>query len=134
MVKRIALDTNAAIGILNNQSEVYDILSKYDSICLPVTVCGELIFGAKNSKLSAKNEKRYFEFINSTELLEIDLVVAEIYASVRLNLKKKGTPIPENDIWIAAICIANEIPLYTFDKHFQNIKGIILVRENKTAS
>jgi tRNA(fMet)-specific endonuclease VapC len=118
MVKRIALDTNAAIAILNNQTSIYNTLSKYDTICLPVTVCGELMFGAKNSKLSAKNEKRYFEFINNTELLEIDMTVAELYASVRLNLKKKGKPIPENDIWIAAICIANDIALYTLTNTF----------------
>jgi tRNA(fMet)-specific endonuclease VapC len=127
MVTQIALDTNAAIAILNNQTEIYTLLSGYDNICLPVTVCGELIFGAKNSKLSAKNEKRYYQFISSCELLDINFLVAEIYASLRLSLKKKGTPIPENDIWIAAICISNNIPLCTFDKHFQNIKGITIL-------
>ena len=126
MVTRIALDTNAAIAILNNQTDIYSLLSKYDNICLPVTVCGELIFGAKNSKLSAKNEKRYHGFISSCELLTIDFLVAEIYASIRLSLKKKGKPIPENDIWIAATCLANDIPLCTFDKHFQHIKELVV--------
>ena len=127
MVSRIALDTNAAIAILNNQTGIYDLLDKYDNICLPVTVCGELIFGAKNSRLSAKNEKRYHQFINTCELLNIDFLVAEIYASLRLNLKKKGKPIPENDIWIAATCLANDIPLCTFDKHFQAIKELVVL-------
>jgi tRNA(fMet)-specific endonuclease VapC len=127
MVTRIALDTNAAIAILNNQPGIYTLLTKYDNICLPVTVCGELIFGAKNSKLSVKNEKRYHEFMSSCELLDINFLVAEIYASIRLNLKKKGNPIPENDIWIAATCLANDIPLCTFDKHFKSVKELVVL-------
>lgn len=126
MVTRIALDTNAAIAILNNEKDVYTLLNKYDNICLPVTVCGELLFGAKNSNLSARNEKRYLEFIRSCELLDINFLVAEIYAATRLNLKKKGNPIPENDIWIAATCLANGIPLCTFDKHFKGIKELVI--------
>jgi tRNA(fMet)-specific endonuclease VapC len=127
MVKRIALDTNAAIALLNNQSGIFSLLGSYDIICLPVTVCGELIYGAKNSKLSAKNEKRYLAFIESCELLDINLVTAETYGSLRLELKKKGRPIPENDIWIAAVCVVNEIPLCTFDKHFQSIKRLKII-------
>lgn len=126
MVKRIALDTNAVIAILNNQTEIYHLLGKYDTICLPVTVCGELIFGAKNSKLSARNEKKYYEFINSCELLDINFLIAESYASLRLNLKKSGKPIPENDIWIAATCLVNGVPLCTYDKHFHAIKELVI--------
>ena len=65
MVKRIALDSNTAIALLNGDANTVKIISKYDVICLPITVCDELIFGAKNSKLSAKNETRYFVFIES---------------------------------------------------------------------
>lgn len=127
MVNKIALDTNIAIALLNNQTEIYNVLSKFDIIYLPITVCGELIFGAKNSNLAAKNLKRYFEFIQSCELLEVNILTANLYAAIRLDLKKSGKPIPENDIWIAAICQANEIPLFTLDKHFQNIKRLKLI-------
>ena len=121
MVKHIAIDTNIAIALLNNQPNIYSVLSKFDIIYLPITVCGELLFGAKNSRLSIKNTKRYIEFIESCELLDSNLVVAQNYASIRLQLKEKGNPIPENDIWIAAICVTNNIPLCTADKHFNNI-------------
>jgi tRNA(fMet)-specific endonuclease VapC len=124
VVKRVALDTNAAIALLNNRKEIYAAISLYDVICLPVIVCGELIFGAKNSQLSAKNEKRYSAFLETCEILDVNQLVAENYANIRFELKRKGRPIPENDIWIAAICLVNEIPLYTYDKHFQYIKGI----------
>ena len=121
MVKQIALDTNVAIALLNNDKAVLAVLKKYDSICLPVTVCGELIFGAKNSGLSEKNEKKYFAFIESCELLDINMLVAEKYADVRLKLKKAGKPIPENDIWIAATCLVNNIAIFTLDKHFKYV-------------
>lgn len=53
--------------------------------------------------------------------MNINYIVAEKYAEIRENLKRKGKPIPENDIWIAAICSANNISLITNDKHFKNI-------------
>ena len=127
MVKRIALDTNVAIGLLNGKEDIHKHLGKFDTICLPVTVCGELIFGAKNSGLSQKNEKKYLEFINDCELMDINMIVADTYAKVRLQLKKAGKPIPENDIWIASTCIVNNIPLYTLDKHFKEVSDLILV-------
>ncbi len=127
MVKHIAIDTNIAIALLNNQTTIFSILNKFDIIYIPITVCGELLFGAKNSKLSAKNTKRYFEFIQSCELLDSNLIVAQNYASIRLNLKLKGKPIPENDIWIAAICVTNNIPLFTADKHFSYIEELKVI-------
>ena len=127
MVKHIAIDTNIAIALLNNQTNVFSVLNKFDVIYIPITVCGELLFGARNSKLSVKNTKRYFDFIQSCELLDSNLIVAQNYASIRLNLKQKGKPIPENDIWIAAICVTNSIPLFTSDKHFSYIEELKVI-------
>lgn len=127
MVKHIAIDTNIAIALLNNQTNIYSTLKKYDIIYLPITVCGELLFGAKNSKLSIKNTKRYIEFIQTCEVLDTSLIVAQNYASLRTQLKQKGNPIPENDIWIAAICVTNNIPLFTLDKHFTYIDELKII-------
>ncbi len=127
MVKRIALDTNIAIALLNNDKKVIEQLKKFDSVCLPITVCGELIFGAKNSGLSEKNEKKYLAFIESCELLDINMLVAEKYAEIRLKLKKAGKPIPENDVWIAATCQVNSTPILTLDKHFRYIPDIVVL-------
>jgi tRNA(fMet)-specific endonuclease VapC len=127
MVKRIALDSNTAIAVLNGDTEAIKTVASFDVICLPVTVCGELIFGAKNSKLSVKNEARYFAFIESCEILDINIAVSETYGEIRLALKKKGKPIPENDIWIAATCIANSTRLFTYDKHFHFVRELDLI-------
>lgn len=127
MVKHIALDTNVAIGLLNNQQHIYSIIEKYDVIHLPFIVCGELLFGANNSKLSIRNLKRYIQFIQSCSILDSNILVVENYAAIRLQLKQDGKPIPENDIWIAAVCVTNEIPLYALDKHFKLVKNIKLI-------
>jgi tRNA(fMet)-specific endonuclease VapC len=91
-------------------------------------VCGELLFGAKNSGNNLKNEDKYKEFIQRCVVLDINSIVANEYAKIRLVLKQKGKPIPENDIWIAAICVVNGIPLISHDKHFENIQKLSLIK------
>lgn len=122
-MESIALDTNIAIDLLNGKTAVIDFLSEVELIYLPIPVCGELLFGAKNSSKSTINEPKYQRFINGCYILNSSLIVAEEYARIRLELKSKGRPIPENDIWIAAICLINEVPLFTRDKHLSYIQG-----------
>jgi tRNA(fMet)-specific endonuclease VapC len=128
MVKeKIALDTNIVIDIFNNKQNIIALLNHYQTIYLPVTVCGELLFGAKNSAKSQENEQKCHIFISSCNLLNINELIAEEYAKTRNELKKKGRPIPENDIWIAATCIVNNIPLLTFDSDFNHIDDLIII-------
>jgi tRNA(fMet)-specific endonuclease VapC len=122
----IALDTNIAIDLLNGNDEITRNFGEYTTLYLPVTVCGELLFGALNSNYSKKNLPKYRGFISTCKILNINTTVAEQYAAIRKKLKENGTPIPENDIWIAAICIVYEIALATNDKHFNNIEGLKL--------
>jgi tRNA(fMet)-specific endonuclease VapC len=84
---KIALDTNIAIDLLNGKSEVLASIGKFDLVCLPVTVCGELLFGAKNSGKSKSNELKYKNFINTCLILETNSLVAEKYADIRFALK-----------------------------------------------
>ncbi len=127
-MKLIAIDTSIAIEILNNQKAAINKISNYDVVCLPIIVCGELLFGAKNSSRKIVNEKKFNDFIQSCVILNSNSLVAEEYAQIRKELKEKGKPIPENDIWIAAICKVNEIPLATRDKHFKNITNLKMVK------
>jgi tRNA(fMet)-specific endonuclease VapC len=127
-MKLIAIDTNIAVEILNNQKTTIDKISKYDVLCLPIIVCGELLYGAKNSSRKRDNEKKFNSFIQSCVILNSNSLVAEEYAEIRKGLKDKGKPIPENDIWIAAICKVNEIPLVTRDKHFKNIANLKIAK------
>jgi len=128
MVKeKIALDTNIVIDIFNNKKNIIDALNDYQTIYLPVTVCGELLFGAKNSARSQENEQKCIDFIDSCYLLNIHELIAQEYAATRKKLKNKGKPIPENDIWIAATCIVNNIPLVTSDSDFNYVDDLVLV-------
>jgi len=123
----IALDTNIAIDILCGKEDVIRKYENYTVLYLPVTVCGELLFGAANSGNSKRNLVKYRGFISGCMVLNINTSIAERYAMIRKKLKDKGTPVPENDIWIAATCIVYEISLATNDKHFNNIESLQVV-------
>lgn len=129
MVKeKVALDTNIVIDILNNKQKTIVLLSSYQIFYLPITVCGELLFGAKNSANSDKNELKCRNFVNSCNILNIHELIAEEYAKIRKELKNKGKPIPEHDIWIAATCVVNNVPLATHDSDFKHIDDLIFIK------
>jgi len=126
-MKKIALDTNIAIGLLNDDLKIVEQVQPYGNFYLPVTVCGELLFGALNSVKKNSNLKKVNKLIQSCKILHTNMLIAESYAKIRLNLKQLGKPIPENDIRIAAICRVNKIPLLTKDKHFSFVEALKLV-------
>jgi hypothetical protein len=64
------------------------------------------------------------QLVASSGVLNATIGAAEAYAQIGFDLRRRGTPIPENDIWIAAICIENDLPLWTDDAHFSNVSGL----------
>ncbi|TAN42576.1 MAG: type II toxin-antitoxin system VapC family toxin [Nitrospirae bacterium] len=98
MSGRVALDTDVAIMFLNGNETINAFLAKQIEVCLPVIVAGELIFGALNSKHAEQNLARHRKLIQKTQILTITGETAGTYAKTRLYLKKKGKPIPENDL------------------------------------
>jgi len=123
-IRGLAIDTNIAIDILNGKKEIAEICFKYFPIYLPIVVCGELLFGAINSAKSKKNLSNYQEFIDECQILNTTSNISVEYAKIRKFLKDSGHPIPENDIWIAAICRSFEISLATRDKHFSYVPDL----------
>jgi len=95
-------------------------------VILPITVVGELLFGAANSARAANNLTRYLEFISACSVVSMGRETAVTYYQMRLNLKQKGKPIPENDLWIAAQCVENQWTLATNDAHFVNVDGLTI--------
>jgi tRNA(fMet)-specific endonuclease VapC len=120
----IALDTSVVIRYLNGNLEIVNYILQYSNIILPVTVVGELIFGAENSGKKLTNLTKYLQFIDACIVLPMGRKTAEIYAQTRFQLKQKGKPIPENDIWIASQCIENNWILATCDRDFTHIDGL----------
>ena len=126
MPGNIAIDTDIAIKFLNGDREIDNFLSKYSEVCMPVIVAGELLFGALNSKHPEQNLTRHKKLIQRSKVLDITEATAIIYARIRLSLKKKGKPIPENDLWIASVCIEHRLPLLTNDRHFKDVDPLAL--------
>lgn len=126
MSGKIALDTDVSIKFLNGDKRIESFLSNYFEIYMPVIVAGELIFGALNSTHAEQNLARHKKLIQRAKILEITEATANIYAKTRLGLKKKGKPIPENDLWIAAVCIEHKMPFLSNDEHFRDIDSLLL--------
>ena len=125
---RISLDTNIVIRLFKNDPLVTKRLTILSTIYLPAPVIAELLFTAINSSRPKENHKIYNEFIDDCNILNITRETANHYSAIRLELKKKGRPIPENDLWIASICIEHNLPLVTGDAHFDNINGLEVIR------
>jgi tRNA(fMet)-specific endonuclease VapC len=105
--KRVALDTSIAIDVLADQAD--DLLSPDIAEHLPpVPAIGELRYGALNSRKATENIAKVEGLVARCQILNVTAGTAEVYARLRLDLKQKGTPIPENDLWIAALCVEHQ--------------------------
>lgn len=90
---------------------------------------GELFSGFKAGNKEAENRQELGLFLDSARvtLYPVNAETAEHYSSILNQLKKKGKPIPTNDIWIAAVAFQHGLPLYTMDKHFSYVDGLLLM-------
>ena len=131
-IGKLALDTNAVIAYREGISDVCKLVDEADVIILPVTVIGELLYGAINSTKTKNNEKFVHKFVEYSLVMQIDEAVAARYAKVRFDLKRRGNPIPENDIWIAAACLDQKVPLLSRDDHFKLVPGLNVIPWDNT--
>jgi tRNA(fMet)-specific endonuclease VapC len=120
------LDTNIVIALFDNDKKVIRAISQATHIYIPSIVIGELIYGAYNSGKPEKNIQRIVEFCNETQILNCDQDTGHYYGQIKKNLKDKGKPIPENDIWIAALSLQYQITLISRDIHLSNIDNLSL--------
>lgn len=120
----IILDTNIIIALFKNETKIVEKLSGEKNISIPVIVIGELYFGIYNSRNKEENINKLDELISTTSILSIDEITAECYGKIKIELKRSGTPIPENDIWIAALGKQFEMKIITRDNHFEKIKNL----------
>ena len=121
------LDTSVIIKAFKSSNTVFLKLDEQEEVYVSVTAVGELFFGAYNSGNIQKHLNQIKLFLNNCTILQIDITTSDTYGNIKASLAKKGKPIPENDIWIAAIAIQYNLPLFTFDKHFSEIDGLKLL-------
>lgn len=122
------LDTNIIIGLLVNDSKIVSELKKNIKISMPTIVLGELFYSAMNSIRKNENLSKVQRLAESIMVLNVDFNTALFYGEIKSSLKKKGTPLPENDIWIAALSIQHKLRLVSRDNHFKQIEGIQLIQ------
>jgi tRNA(fMet)-specific endonuclease VapC len=126
MSGRYLLDTNAAVALLNGEPQAAARVAGATEVFLPTVVLGELYFGAMKSGRPEANAARVSEFATTTILLGVDAETARRYGVLRVELRKKGRPIPENDLWIAAIALRHGLVLATRDSHFDHVDNLEL--------
>ena len=118
------LDTNAVIAVFGNDSAVLAIVSRAAKCFLPSIVLGELYYGAQHSAKVAENVATLEAFRDTMALLPCDEDTAVEYGRIKTELRRKGRPIPENDIWIAAIAAQYQLELLSNDEHFDDVHGL----------
>ena len=126
---RICLDTNAYSALAKGNSRVRAVVEEADEVILPAVVFGELMFGFLNGSRFSENEKSLLRFLeeDGVSLQTVTRDIAERYGYVKAALKKNGTPIPENDIWIAATALETGTRLVTADSDFANVGGLVVI-------
>ena len=94
---------------------------------MPLVVLGELLKGALKSANPAKHKGRIAELLKVVAVVNPDTATAENYAANASALESKGEPIPENDLWIAALALELDMPLAARDAHFERVEGLTLL-------
>ena len=126
---RLLIDTNIYSNALRGDKSVVLNLRKAQLIGISCICIGELLSGFKGGEKEHLNKIDLDEFLDSprVEIYSLDVETADFYAQILDVLRKKGTPIPTNDIWIAATAFQNGLKIYTMDSHFKKIPGVNLL-------
>lgn len=125
-MKRL-LDTNAYVALKRGHREVAEIVRESSELAFSVIVIGELMFGFQNGSRYRRNLKDLEAFLASDRVtvLPVSLTTADRFGRIAAALRKAGTPIPTNDIWIAAHAYESGAELITFDGHFSAVSGLV---------
>ena len=126
---RLALDTNTYSAQILNDPDVTKYINAANTIYMPSIVMGELRAGFEYGSRTELNHEMLNEFLQAanTDILHVTETSTQLYAKIFALLRKIGRPINTNDIWIAALCIENNLPLLTKDQDFKHIEGLELV-------
>lgn len=120
---KIALDTNRYIDFCKGDERAVQVIRSAESIFLPFVIMAELRAGFRCGSRGEENEKNLVHFLNSprVETLFADDQTTHHYARLFFQLRKQGTPIPTNDLWIAALVSQHNLILFDRDQHFDHL-------------
>ena len=118
------LDTNALSAYLDKTAVAVEIVSRASEIAIPVIVAGEFAFGIAQSRHREVYERSLQRMLDRCMVLDVDIETSRHYAAIRLELRAAATPIPANDVWIAALSRQHAMPVMSRDSHFDFIGGL----------
>ena len=121
------LDTSAYVGFKRNAVEAVEIIVNAELIVFSPVVLGELMFGFRNGTRFKENMIDLDRFLKheAVDLVPIGKITSDRYSRIAVKLRQQGTPIPTNDIWIAAQAMEQGAELITSDQHFDKISGLV---------
>ena len=125
-MKKIVLDTNAYTRLLTGEEDVLDVIGTAETVYMSIFVLGELYAGFAGGTKERENKDTLNRFLvkPSVKILNATAETAEVFGMVKQELKKIGSPLPINDVWIAAHTLETGSTLVTYDNHFKKIAGI----------
>lgn len=125
----VLLDTTIVVDHLRNKNPaIAQRFKEAATLYIPLTALGELLYGVYNSDFQAKGLNQVEEFLKICAVLSPDERTAHHYGRIKADLKRKGKPIPQNDIWIAAVAVEHNLPLATRDQHFSLVPGLTVLQ------
>lgn len=126
---RVAVDTNRYVDLCKGVSETVEILETADLIMLPFVVLAELRAGFLLGRRQVENERalRAMLLKDGVEVVYADDQTTHHYASVCRQLRKQGTPIPTNDMWLAALVLQHNLALHARDRHFDHLAQLVRI-------
>jgi tRNA(fMet)-specific endonuclease VapC len=124
---KILLDTSAYVGFKRNEVGIVDSIVRAERVLFSPVVRGELMFGFRNGTRFKENMEDLNIFLEheAVEWVQIGKITSDRYSRIAVQLKRQGTPIPTNDIWIAAQTMEHGAELITSDQHFEKINGLV---------
>jgi tRNA(fMet)-specific endonuclease VapC len=125
-MRPLIIDTNAYVAFKRGDPRILKALATADTLFFSVTVLGELLAGFAAGMKEAKNREELSKFLESprVSVYPITELTADNYALIYASLRRKGQPIPTNDLWIAASALEHGAGVLTLDAHFKHIDGL----------
>jgi tRNA(fMet)-specific endonuclease VapC len=126
---KLALDTNRYTDLCRGEHQVVEVVGRATVVAMPLIVLGELQAGFAAGSRGAENLSVLRRFLQKpyVEVLLPSEATAQTYAALYRQLRRQGTPIPTNDLWIAAMVVERSLTLYSRDAHFRHLPQLQLL-------
>lgn len=120
----LILDTNAVSALLAGDDSIAEVLAGEEHHHLPAVVIGEYRYGLVRSRDRGRLGRLFDLLIHESIVLPVDVETTVHYANVREGLRRRGRPIPENDVWVSALSLQHDLPIVSRDSHFDEVAGV----------